>query len=331
MWEGISPAVLVQRTVLRSTHGVLPLITGIEVGSLNDTSARETEDAWLQVGKILYKIGTETIPVVFWEERDVVEIYALRTFLQIYSHQTLGIGLRRGQGSCKLLPLVVGDVDDLLGNDIILGINQLHTDLALLAIDEMKTAIYGEIVLHILLQAHTEETTVLQTGLLLTRTGTLESYIMRVAVEGWLHVVEGYVTECIPSHQALWKLERTVFHHLCIETAIGTEVDILEEDTIHGRLDFYSRLVCLNHKLMLCESSERRHRHQHCCENFSFSHIALLLLFCRFVYIPMDNTHNVSEYRCKDTKNPPQMRWIFCLNILDFRSNRYFSTIYPVE
>ena len=120
MWEGISPAVLVQRTVLRSTHRVLPLITGIEVGSLYDTSARETEDAWLQVGEILYEIGTETIPVVFWEERDVVEIYALGTFLQIYAHQTLGIGLRRCQCSCKLLPLVVGDVDDLLGNDIIL-------------------------------------------------------------------------------------------------------------------------------------------------------------------------------------------------------------------
>ncbi len=120
MWEGISPAVLVQRTVLRSTHRVLPLITGIEVGSLYDTSARETEDAWLQVGKILYEVGTETIPVVLWEERDVVEVYALRTFLQIYTHQTLGIGLRRSKGSGKLLPLIIGDVDDLLGNDIIL-------------------------------------------------------------------------------------------------------------------------------------------------------------------------------------------------------------------
>lgn len=242
MWEGISPAVLVQRTVLRSTHGVLPLITGIEVGSLYDTSTRETEDAWLQVGKILYEVGTETIPVIFREERDVIEIYALGTFLQIYAHQSLGIGLRRCQCSCKLLPLVVGDVDDLLGNDIILGIDQIHTDFALLAIDEMKTAIYGEIVIHILLQAHTEETAVLQTSLFLTRTGTLKSYIMRVAVEGWLHVIEGYVAECIPSHQALWELERAVFHHLCIETAIGTEVDILEEDTIHGRLDFYSSL-----------------------------------------------------------------------------------------
>ena len=118
---------------------------------------------------------------------------------------------------------------------------------------------------------------------------------MRVAVEGWLHVIEGYITECIPSHQALWELERTVFHHLCIETAIGTEVDILEEDTIHGRLDFYSRLVGLNHKLMLCEGSERRHRHQHCCENFCFSHIALLLLFCRFVYISVRELIEVKE------------------------------------
>ena len=285
MWEGISPAVLVQRTIFWSTHRVLPLITGIEISSLYDTSTRETEDARLQVGKILHEIGTETVPVVFWEERDMIEIYALRTFFQIYAHQSLGIGLRRGQGSCKLLPLVVGDVDDLLGNHIILGIDEFYTNLALLAIDEMQTAIYGEIVLHILLQTHTEEAAVLQTGLLLTGTGTLERYIMRVAVEGRLHVIEGYVAECIPTHQALWKLERTVFHHLCIETAIGTEVDILKEDTIHGRLDFYSRLVCLNHKLMLCESSERRHRHQHCCENFCFSHIALLLLFYRFVYI----------------------------------------------
>ena len=120
MWEGISPAVLVQRTVLRSTHRVLPLITGIEVGSLYDTSARETEDAWLQVSQILYEVGTETIPVVLWEERDMVEVYALRTLLQIYSHQSLRIGLRRSKGSSKLLPFIIGDVDDLLGNDIIL-------------------------------------------------------------------------------------------------------------------------------------------------------------------------------------------------------------------
>ena len=120
MWEGISPAVLVQRTVLRSTHRVLPLVTGIEVGSLYDTSARETEDAWLQVSQILYEIGTETIPVVLREERDMVEVYALRTLLQIYSHQTLGISLRRSKGSSKLLPFIIGDIDDLLGNHIIL-------------------------------------------------------------------------------------------------------------------------------------------------------------------------------------------------------------------
>ena len=120
MREGVVPAVLVEWTVLWSTHRILPLIAGIEVGSFYDTTAREAEYAWLQVGQILYEVGTETIPVILWEERDVVEIYALRTFLQIYTHQTLGIGLRRGQGSCKLLPLIIGDVDDLLGNHIIL-------------------------------------------------------------------------------------------------------------------------------------------------------------------------------------------------------------------
>ena len=120
----------------------------------------------------------------------------------------------------------------------------------------MKTAIYGEIVLHILLQAHAEEATVLKTSLLLTCACALKCYIMRIAVEGRFYVAEGYISKCIPSHQALWEFEGTVLYHLCIESTIGTEVDILEEDTIHGRLDFCSRLVGLNSKLMLCESSE---------------------------------------------------------------------------
>ena len=81
---------------------------------------------------------------------------------------TGGIDVDSGATNRKLLPLIIGDVDDLLGNDIILGIDEFYTNLALLAIDEMQTAIYGEIVLHILLQAHAEEATVLKTSLLLT-------------------------------------------------------------------------------------------------------------------------------------------------------------------
>ena len=75
------------------------------------------------------------------------------------------------------------------------------------------TAIYGEIVLHILLQAHAEEATVLKTSLLLTRACALKCYIMRIAVEGRFYVAEGYISECIPSHQTLWKFEGTVLYH----------------------------------------------------------------------------------------------------------------------
>ena len=74
----------------------------------------------------------------------MIEIYALRTFLQINTHQALGICLRRSQRSGMLLPFIIGNGDALLGNDIILRVNQLYANLSLLAIDEMKTAIYSK-------------------------------------------------------------------------------------------------------------------------------------------------------------------------------------------
>ena len=116
----------------------------------------------------------------------------------------------------------------------------------------MKACIDCEVVFHVLLQAHAEETAVLKSSLFFACTRSLERNIVRVAVEGWFYITYSHISEGVPSHQSLWKFEGTVFYQLCIETAICTKVDVLEEDAIHGRLDFYSRLVCLNCKLMLC-------------------------------------------------------------------------------
>ena len=209
----------------------------------------------MQIGEILHQVGTESMPVVLWEEGDMVEVYALSS-LQEDTHQSLRVCNIGGERSGYPLPLVVGHGNDLLVYHIILRVYYLHTELSLLAIDEMQASIYREVILHVLLQSHAEEATVLKASLLLTSAGSLQSYIVRIAREGWLHIANGYITKCIPTHQALWELERAVFHHLGIETTIGTKVDILEEDTIHGRLNFYSRLVGLYVKLMLSVSTE---------------------------------------------------------------------------
>ena len=39
-----------------------------------------------------------------------------------------------------------------------------------------------------------------------------------------------------PAHQRLVELERTVLDHFSIETAVGSVVDVFEEDAVHCRL-----------------------------------------------------------------------------------------------
>ena len=54
------------------------------------------------------------------------------------------------------------------------------------------------------------------------------------------------------------------------------DVDVLKEDTVHGRLDFHARLVGLYGKLMLYGSTDRSHcRHQKGSERVCSSHICV--------------------------------------------------------
>jgi hypothetical protein len=53
----------------------------------------------------------------------------------------------------------------------------------------------------------------------------------------------------------LGELERTVLHHLGIETAIGSIVDILEENTIHRGLDWGTKLLGVYLENMVVGSS----------------------------------------------------------------------------
>jgi hypothetical protein len=59
--EGVLPAVLVQRTVLHGPYRILPLIARREVGTLNDASAREAEDARMQVFQGLCQVAAHAV------------------------------------------------------------------------------------------------------------------------------------------------------------------------------------------------------------------------------------------------------------------------------
>ena len=62
-----------------------------------------------------------------------------------------------------------------------------------------------------------------------------EAYVVGTALEGSV-VANLELTEGAPAHEALGELERAVLHHLGIESAVGSIVDILEEDAVHRRL-----------------------------------------------------------------------------------------------
>ena len=80
MSEGVVPTILVERTVFRCANRVFPLITSLEVGTLDDTTAREAEYTRVKVFEVFYQVGTQAIPVVGREHRNMIEVYALVAF-----------------------------------------------------------------------------------------------------------------------------------------------------------------------------------------------------------------------------------------------------------
>ena len=61
MSERVVPAVYIDRTVLYRTDRILPLVTVVKGSALYDTSARETEHAWIKCLKSLCDILSEAV------------------------------------------------------------------------------------------------------------------------------------------------------------------------------------------------------------------------------------------------------------------------------
>ena len=241
MRESIVPAILVERAVLSRSHTVLPLIASCQISAFYDTSTGETEDAWVKIFQVFHQVGTQSMPVILREEADMIEVYAVGT-LQEDAHQTLLDSLVGGERHRFLRPLVVGDSDLLLVDRVILVVDKLYTNLSFLALQVVETGKDREIIVHTLLQSHAEEAAVLQSCELLVVTGALQYHVVGIAVKGRFHVADADIAEGVPAHQPLRKFKTAVFDHLGIESAVGAEVDIFEEDTVHRRLDGRTRL-----------------------------------------------------------------------------------------
>ena len=59
--ECIVPAVLVERTVLYWANSVLPLVASLKIGTLYNTSARETEHTWMHIEKSLCQVFAHAV------------------------------------------------------------------------------------------------------------------------------------------------------------------------------------------------------------------------------------------------------------------------------
>ena len=82
--EGVFPAVLVQRTVLHRTDGVLPLVARVERGALDDAAAREAEHAGVQVfqrlGQVLAHAVLTLLIGIDREEGDMLQGHGVLSF-----------------------------------------------------------------------------------------------------------------------------------------------------------------------------------------------------------------------------------------------------------
>ena len=133
----------------------------------------------------------------------------------------------------------------------------------------------GETIGGSLLDGDTEETFILETCELIAVARVFEAYIVRIALERSSFVLHVEVSEGAPTHQVLGELERAVLHHLGIESAIGSVVDILKKDTIHRRLYGCPEFLGVDVQyVVLSRSRQACSQEQECCQ---FSHISSVI------------------------------------------------------
>ena len=120
----VLPAVLVERTVLHRTDGVLPLVAGLKVSTLHDTSSGEAEQTGLHVGKSLGHIAAQSVLAVLecvhGEEAHVLKAHGIAA-LEEDAQVSLLVGDGSFHDNLILLPVGRSDVESLLHELLVLA------------------------------------------------------------------------------------------------------------------------------------------------------------------------------------------------------------------
>ena len=262
--EGRLPAVLVQRTVLYRSHGVLPLVACGEVAAFDDAPSGETEDTGMQVEECLCEVLAHAVlmphPGICREERDMLQVdgTCARTVFGVGEEDTqVGLfdGSWRTHHEGVLLPLagVDGEVlaDECLPVLHRVLVDELHQERHRLAVGD--TCPHREAVVVACLQPDAEEAFVLDAGPHVVVSCPGKADIVRIPFKGAV-VAQGDIAEHLPAHVVVGgKFERAVLDQFGIQTTVCSEVDVFKEDTVHGRLDGCTHLAGLHrHGVVLC-------------------------------------------------------------------------------
>ena len=177
---------------------------------------------------------------------------------------TLRLGAGRLQRGRVFLPFLAADLDVDGGKALVfthgLIVDEAHFEGALAALGTACPE--GEAVGGILLDGNAEETFVLQAGELVIVAGIFQAYIVRIALEGTV-VLHIEIAKGAPAHETLGELERAVLHHLGIEAAVGSVVDILKEDTVHRGLYGCPKFLSVHvHDVRLCRRRKAKSKQE---------------------------------------------------------------------
>ena len=80
--------------------------------------------------------------------------------------------------------------------------------------------------------------------------GGFQAYVVGVALKGCAFSKDFHFAESFPVLERVVVLEGTVCNLLCIQAAIGSKVDVFQEDPVHGGLDGDSGSIGIHHQVV---------------------------------------------------------------------------------
>ena len=293
--EAVAPAVDVGGTVFHGSQRLLPVITGVERGTLHDTSAREAEHTGTHVVQGLYNVTAQTVPVALprlhGEKAHMLHITHPRTrasvlVVQQHTQPCLAQGPGAPDYGFILFPFAALHLYPGLGKLLVFlhgrWVDQLHLQHLWLAFG--NACPHAESVVLTLLHTDAEKALVLQTRQLFHMPRGTETHILGVTGKGAI-IPHLQPAQGVPSHQGIGRiLERAVLHHLGIHASVGSKIDILIEDAIHGGRYGCSLPCGLNgyHILLCCSHTDgsghpQQHHQKRSFHKAAFSEITYIL------------------------------------------------------